>query len=123
MLPAVQTKIGMTVTTAHTRKGNMKDGERKSSMDDLEKRAKQLDAEPDTNIYMKALQKEKWRELALKAIERLEAAQQPIDCEGPALGERGKVDIRQFTCRKFYDETPADLDSLGHHARPACNDT
>jgi hypothetical protein len=111
------------ITTANIPNGNMKDERRASIMNDLERRAKDLDAEPDTNIYRKALQKDKWRELYYEAMERLKATQQPLDCEGPLLGEQGKVDIRRFTCKGFYDKTPAGLDSPSHNAYPAGDGT
>jgi hypothetical protein len=104
----------------------MREGKRKNIMDDLEERAEVLSAETGTNLYKKAL---KWQELALEAIERLKIMEsmicnieesqghtenitentkasmstKPLNCEGPLLGERGKVDIRQFTCSNTSD--------------------
>jgi hypothetical protein len=98
----------------------MRDEEKVNIMSDLKKRAEALKAEPATNIYKKAL---KWQELALEAIERVEAMQRSLDCEDSMLGEPGKVDIRRFTCRRFYDETPAGLDSPSHNAHPVCAGT
>jgi hypothetical protein len=65
-------------------------------MDDLERRAKELDAEPEDNIYRKALQKDKWRELALEAIDRLAATQKRLDREEL----REKADIREWFERR-----------------------